>query len=101
MSGKRNTEINSQNQNIRINMTRKERIKKLVGFLKENYPESQIFNSPCIADDYQKCVYMDENDKGAIWAMYAPDYDYIDLYGVKNMEYASFVEGCDCRLKTL
>jgi len=33
-------------------MTREQRIKKLVKFLKENYPKSQIFNVPCMAGDY-------------------------------------------------
>ena len=80
-------------------MTREQRIKKLVKFLKENYPKSQIFNCPCMADDYQECVYSDENDEGDIWAMYAPGWDYIDLYGVEDEEYTSFMEGD--HLKTL
>lgn len=80
-------------------MARKQRIQKLIKFLQENYPESQIYNSPCIVYDYQECVYVDENDNdGDIWAMYAPGYDYIDLYGVKDKEYASFVD--KSRLKT-
>ncbi len=74
-------------------MTREQRIEKLVKFLRANYPKSQIFNSPCMVDDYQKCVYTDENDEGDIWAMYAPGWDYIDLYGVKDKEFIFFVEG--------
>lgn len=76
-------------------MNRKQRIKKLVGFLKENYPESQIFNSPCIAGDYQKCVYLDEADdeESDIWVMYAPGWDYCDIYGLTNKEFYTFVAG--------
>ena len=70
-------------------MSHRQAIIKLVQFLRENYPDVQYFNTPCLANDYQEEVYRDE--EVGIYAMFAPDWGYIDLYGVSPYEFASFV----------
>ena len=70
-------------------MDRQQDITKLVQFLRENYPDVQYFDTPCLANDYQEEVYRDE--EAGIYAMFAPDWGYIDLYGVSISEFTSFV----------
>ena len=60
-----------------------DKIDKLKKFLQENYPNIQAYNTKNIAGDYMKNVYDEDN----IQVDYAPEYDYIEIFGLSDEEF--------------
>lgn len=60
------------------------RIKKLIEFLKKQFPHGiQMFNTPSIMDDYRETIY----DEDSIEVLFAPGYEYIEIYGISDEEF--------------
>lgn len=68
-----------------MNKERKKHIKKLEDFLIEAYPDTQAFDCPDIMGDYKVTAYEDEEYK--IRVLYAPYYEYVEIYGLTDEEF--------------
>ena len=66
--------------------TRKE-LKKLKYFLSLNYPEVKAYNLPIERDSYMQLVYDDDN----ITVYYCKNWNYLEIYGLTQEEYASLI----------
>lgn len=60
------------------------RIEKLICFLKDRFEDGvQMFDTPSIMGDYRFPIY----NKDGISVLYAPGYDYIEIFGISNEEF--------------
>lgn len=60
------------------------RIEKLIKFLKERFENGmQMFDTPSLANDYRIPIYVE----GDITVLYAPSWDYIEIYGISDEEF--------------
>lgn len=64
------------------------KINKLKKFLQENYPNIQAFNTRNSAGDYMVNVY----DEDGIQVDYAPDYEYIEIFGLTGKEFTNLLD---------
>lgn len=64
------------------------KIDKLKKFLQTNYPQIQAFDTPSLAGDYRVKVY----NKDGIQVYYAPNYDYVEIYGLTKDEFRSLLD---------
>lgn len=59
------------------------RIEKLIKFLKEKFESGiQMFDTPSLVNDYRIPIYVDDD----ITVLYAPGWDYIEIYGISDEE---------------
>lgn len=63
-------------------------IRKLKKFLQKKYPNIQAFNTRNITGDFLLKVY----DRDGIIVDYAPNYDYIEIFGLTNDEFNELTE---------
>ena len=63
-------------------------INKLKNFLQKGYPNIQAFNSACLCGDYRICIYHQDG----IEVLYAPYYEYIEIYGLEENEFEDLIE---------
>lgn len=60
------------------------KIEKLIKFLKERFESGiQMFDTPSLVDDYRIPIYVDDD----ITVLYAPGWDYIEIYGISDEEF--------------
>jgi hypothetical protein len=60
------------------------RIEKLIKFLKMHFENGiQMFNTPSIMPDFRVPIY----DKDDILVWFAPEYEYIEIYGISDKEF--------------
>ena len=64
------------------------KIDKLKKFLQENYPNIQAFNTRNIIGDYMENVYDEDN----IQVDYAPEYGYIEIFGLTDEEFEELLD---------
>jgi tRNA(His) 5'-end guanylyltransferase len=64
-----------------------ERLKKVLGFIKENYDSGiQVYFTRNIVGDYMDVVYQEDG----ITIEYCPVYWYLEVFGLTNKEQAEF-----------
>lgn len=64
-----------------------EKFLKINNFLKEKFEEKkQAFNTRNIMGDYMYTIY----DEDGVQIDYAPDYDYIEIFGLTDVEWLYF-----------
>ena len=63
-------------------------IKRLKMFLQKNYPNIQAFNTRNTANDFLLKVY----DQDGIIVDYAPNWGYIEIYGLTKEEYKDLLD---------
>ena len=60
------------------------RIEKLIKFLKERFEDGiQMFDTPSLVNDYRIPIYIEDD----ITVLYAPYWDYIEIYGISDEEF--------------
>ena len=60
------------------------RIEKLIKFLKERFESGiQMFDTPSLVNDYRIPIYIEDD----ITVLYAPHWDYIEIYGISSKEF--------------
>lgn len=60
------------------------RIEKLIEFLKVHFESGiQMFDTPSIMPDFRMPIY----DKDDILVLFAPEYEYIEIYGISDKEF--------------
>lgn len=60
------------------------RIEKLIEFLKAHFESGiQMFDTPSITPDFRMPIY----DKDDILVLFAPEYEYIEIYGISDKEF--------------
>lgn len=65
------------------------RIEKLIKFLKERFEDGiQMFDTPSLVNDYRIPIYIEDD----IIVLYAPHWDYIEIYGISYEEFEMVME---------
>lgn len=65
------------------------RIEKLINFLKNSFKDGiQMFDAPSLANDYLIAIYCEDE----ITVLYAPYYEYIEIFGVSKEEFKKIVK---------
>lgn len=65
------------------------RIEKLINFLKNSFKDGiQMFDTPSLANDYRIAIYCEDE----ITVLYAPYYEYIEIFGVSKEEFKKIVK---------
>ena len=64
------------------------KINKLKRFLQENYPNIQAFDTRNIVGDSMETVY----DEDGIIVDYCPDYEYIEIFGLTDVEFEDLID---------
>lgn len=70
-------------------------IKKLKRFLQNTRPGIQVFNSLSEGGDYREEVY---NEDGIV-VLYAPYWEYFEVYGLSQEQYEDLIEGDMCYMR--
>ena len=67
----------------------KPRIKRLISFIKSKFNDGiQMFNTPSMAGDFRVPIY----SKDEITVLWAPYYEYIEIYGISDVEFATVMK---------
>lgn len=70
------------------------RIEKLIKFLKERFEDGiQMFDTPSLVHDYRIPIYV----KDDITVLYAPHWDYIEIYGISDEEFEKVMKEANGR----
>lgn len=70
------------------------RIEKLIKFLKERFESGiQMFDTPSLVDDYRIPIYVEDD----ITVLYAPSWDYIEIYGISDEEFERVMKEAEGR----
>ena len=65
------------------------RIEKLINFLKDKFKDGiQMFDKPSLVNDYRIEIYYEDG----ISVLYAPGYEYIEIFGVSKEEFKKIVK---------
>lgn len=65
------------------------RIEKLINFLKNSFKDGiQMFDTPSLVNDYRIAIYCEDE----ITVLYAPYYEYIEIFGVSKEEFKKIVK---------
>lgn len=65
------------------------RIEKLINFLKDKFKDGiQMFDTQSLVNDYRIEIYYEDG----ISVLYAPDYEYIEIFGVSKEEFKKIVK---------
>ena len=65
------------------------RIEKLINFLKDKFKDGiQMFDTPSLVNDYRIEIYYEDG----ISVLYAPCYEYIEIFGVSKEEFKKIVK---------
>ena len=60
------------------------RIEKLIKFLKERFENGiQMFDTPSLVNDFRLPIYSEDE----ITVLWAPGYEYIEIYGISSEEF--------------
>lgn len=68
-------------------MTTRVAMRNLKTFLSLNYPETKAYNIPVERDSLMQLVY----DKNNIIVYYCKNWNYLEIYGLTQEEYASLI----------
>lgn len=65
------------------------RIEKLIKFLKKRFENGiQMFDTPSLVNDHRIPIYVKDN----IIVLYAPYWDYIEIFGISDEEFERVVK---------
>lgn len=65
------------------------RIERLISFIKSKFEDGiQMFNTPSMAGDFRVPIY----SKDEIAVLWVPYYEYIEIYGISDVEFATVMK---------
>lgn len=68
------------------------RIENLIEFLKNQFKDGiQMFNTPSLMGDFRLPIYKEDG----IEVLFAPHYDYIEIYGISDEEFEQVMKEAD------
>lgn len=68
------------------------RIENLIKFLKNQFKDGiQMFNTPSLVGDFRFTIY----EEDGIEVLFAPHYDYIEIYGISDEEFEQVMKEAD------